>query len=272
LRFGGSSPFGLVSSAASLAQVISGSVKFSMNTAAGPSGVGRASQFIALADFTGDGSPDMAFAGPVAHNDASLTVNEFTPMFVFRRSTTYPFSQASSAGVLAADFNGDGKPDLAVSLDNSNGAGSVQVYLNNGDGTFANPVSYSAGYSPGGMATLDINHDGIPDLVVTTSNGGTGAATGVYIFLGKGDGTFVSGGIFFAGTYPVSVTIADFNGDGNPDLAVTSLDNTVNILLGTGNGSFTAGPSFATGNSPQYIAAGDFNGDGNLDLAITNTQ
>jgi hypothetical protein len=243
-----------------------------MNAAAGPSRCRACVAIHALADFTGDGPPGIAFAGPVAHNDASLTVNEFTPMFIFRSSKTYPYSQASPAGILPADFNGDGKADLTVSLDNYNGVGSVLIYLNNGDGTFANPVSYSAGYNPGGMVTPDINHDGILDLVVTAPNGGTDAATGVSILLGKGDGTFISGGIFFAGTYPVSVTIADFNGDGNPDLTVTSLDNTVSVLLGTGNGSFTPGPSFATGNSPPYIAAGDFNGDGKLDLAITDTQ
>ena len=272
LQFSGSSPFGLVSSAASLAQIISGSVKFSMSGAAGPAGVGRASQFMALADFTGDGSPGIAFAGPVAHNDGSLTVNEFTPAFLLRSTKTYSYSQANPAGVLAADFNGDGKADLAVSLDTYNGAGAVLIYINNGDGTFANAVSYNAGYNPGGMAALDINHDGILDLVVTSSSAGTGTAAGVYIFLGKGDGTFTSGGLFAAGTYPESVTIADFNGDGNPDLAVTSADNTVNLLLGTGNGSFKAGATFSTGNSPQYLAAGDFNGDGELDLVVTNTQ
>ena len=108
LRFGAFAPFGLASSAASLAQIISGSVKFSMNTAAGPAGVGLASQFMALADFVGDGSPGIAFAGPVARNDHGLTINEYTPSFLFRTAKTYQYAKtASAAGVLAADFNGD---------------------------------------------------------------------------------------------------------------------------------------------------------------------
>ncbi|HUB81502.1 MAG TPA: FG-GAP-like repeat-containing protein [Bryobacteraceae bacterium] len=272
LRFGANAPFGLLSSAASLAQIVSGSVRFGMNTPAAPSGVGPASQFLALADFTGDGSPGIALAGPVGHNDSSLTVDEFSPMFLYRTAITRPFPNASSAGVIAADVNRDGKADLVVAIDQNSGPGMVQVYLNNGDGTFAAPVNYAAGVYPDGMATLDLNHDGFLDLVVASGGGSTGPGSGVYVFLGKGDGTFTAAGNFPAGSSPASVTIADFNGDGNPDLAVTSLDKTVHILLGAGNGTFTAGASFATGNSPLYVAAGDFNQDGNLDLAVTNTN
>jgi uncharacterized protein (TIGR03437 family) len=271
LQFGDSAPFGLLSSVSSLAKILSGSVQFSMNTAAGPAGVGRASQFMALADFTGDGSPGIAFAGPVSRNDSSLTINEFSPSFLFRSAKSYSYPNGSSAGVLAADFNGDGKADLAVAVTNETTNGAILIYLNKGDGTFADAVSYQAGQEPNGMATLDINHDGITDLVVASSTAGSTPAGGVYVLLGKGDGTFGAAIGYSLGAYPLSVTIGDFNGDGTPDVAVTTFAKTVNILLGAGNGTFTAGGSVATGNYPQYVAAGDFNKDGKLDLAVTNS-
>jgi uncharacterized protein (TIGR03437 family) len=267
LSFDASSPFGLLSSAASLAQIVSGSVAFSMNTPAGPLGVGPASQYLALADFIGDGSPGIALAGPVGYNDSSLTIDEYTPLFLFHASKTFQIGP-NVAGVLAADFNRDGKPDLAVAYQGGTSPGAVEIFLNNGDGTFANPVKYTVGTAPISMATLDLNHDGILDLVVADAGGSTSGA--VYVLLGKGDGTFTTAGSYAVGKNPLSVTIADFNGDGNPDLAVTAADNTVTILLGAGNGAFSRGSSFQTGTSPQYIAAGDVNHDGKLDLVVAN--
>jgi uncharacterized protein (TIGR03437 family) len=272
LRFGAFAPFGLLSSSASLAQVISGSVKFSMNAPASPAGVGPASQFLALADFTGDGSPGIALAGQAGRNYSSLTINEYTTSFLFRSAKTFSIGP-NVAGVLAADFNRDGKPDLAVAYQGSTSAGAVDIFLNNGDGTFPNPVQYTAGSAPTSMATLDVNHDGILDLVVADGGNSVGGSNGaVFVLLGKGDGTFATAGSYSAGKNPLCVTIADFNGDGNPDLAVTAADNTVTILSGAGNGTFSRGASFSTGTSPQYIAAGDLNRDGKLDLVVANQR
>jgi hypothetical protein len=77
---------------------------------------------------------------------------------------------------------------------------------------------------------------------------------------------------FPTGIGPESAIVADFNGDGKPDVAVVnSADNTVSILLGNADGTFAARRDFATGRSPVSVVAGDFNGDGKLDLAITNS-
>jgi hypothetical protein len=73
---------------------------------------------------------------------------------------------------------------------------------------------------PGGAATVstaDFNGDGKPDLAVVWSGTST---SGVAILLGKGDGTFASEVSYPTGTYSSDATIADFNGDGNLDLAV----------------------------------------------------
>jgi hypothetical protein len=80
-----------------------------------------------------------------------------------------------------------------------------------------------------------------------------------------------SGSTAAAGDNPLSVNSADFNGDGNQDLAVANyLDNTVSVLLGNGNGSFQSQVTYTTGTGPVNVSAADFNGDGKLDLAVVN--
>ena len=74
-----------------------------------------------------------------------------------------------------------------------------------------------------------------------------------------------------AGTYPTSVAVGDFNGDGKADLAVTNGSaNTVSILLGKGDGTFQAAVNYGAGSNPVSVAVGDFNGDGKADLAVAN--
>jgi hypothetical protein len=68
------------------------------------------------------------------------------------------------------------------------------------------------------MATLDVNHDGILDLVVADEAASSGASGAVFVLLGRGDGTFTPPGSYPAGKNPLSVTIADFNRDGNLDI------------------------------------------------------
>src|SRR5439155_1711685 len=120
--------------------------------------------------------------------------------------------------VLVADFNADGRSDVAVanpgawvnssqSYTNSR----VAVLLGKGDGTFLTAVNY-AGVSPDSVAVGDFNGDGKPDLAVADGDGT------VAVRLGKGDGTFQSALNYGAGVLPRSVTVGDFNGDGKPDL------------------------------------------------------
>ena len=74
------------------------------------------------------------------------------------------------------------------------------------------------------------------------------------------------------GDGPASVAVGDFNGDGNPDLAVANqLASTVSVLLGSAGGGFTRQtPDFAVGGFPVSVAVGDFNGDQDPDLAVAN--
>src|SRR2546428_725842 len=125
--------------------------------------------------------------------------------------------------VTVGDFNGDGKPDLAVvNRDFNTDLGKGSVLLGNGDGTFQTAVSYGAGSDPGSVTVADFNGDGKPDGAVANqgsdvASSGTYTKSGVWVLLGKGDGAFQTAVNYGAGTRPISVTVGDFNGDGKPD-------------------------------------------------------
>ncbi len=165
--------------------------------------------------------------------------------------------------VAVADFNSDGRPDVAVV---NNGDGTVSVLLGNGNGTFAPQQTFAVGRSPQSVAVGDFNRDGRPDLAVANQTDST-----VSVLLGNGDGTFKPQQAFAVGRFPGSVAVGDFNGDGRPDLAVASQgDGTVSVLLGNGDGTFGSQQTFAVGGFSRSVAVGDFNGDGKLDLAVAN--
>ena len=165
-------------------------------------------------------------------------------------------------GTAVADFNGDGKADLAVT--NFNGS-TVSILLGNGTGGFtaATGSPITVGTFPEGIVTGDFNGDGKADLAVATIS-----SNSVSILLGNGDGTFRTPTT--VGISPLQVVVADLNG---ADLAVTNQgSNTVSVLLGNGMGGFTVAPGspVAAGSGPFGIATADVNGDGHADLAVTN--
>jgi hypothetical protein len=161
-------------------------------------------------------------------------------------------------------------PSGSVSFEDRNNGNSVlstvpldSTTLTN---SFAPAQDYATGNNPYGVATSDLNGDGIPDLAVANFNAAT-----VSVLLGHGDGTFATAVPYSVGNAPSAIAIGDFNRDGIPDLAVTNYDgNTVSILLGNGNGTFQSQQTFAVGSFPSSIAIGDFNEDGIPDLAVAN--
>jgi hypothetical protein len=165
--------------------------------------------------------------------------------------------------VIAADVNGDGLPDLIT----ANGAdGTVSVLMNNGDGSFAAPVSYAAGADAVAVAVADVNGDGFPDLAVADANGNS-----VQILLNAGDGAFGAPLAFVVGAKPVAVVLSDLDGDGKPDVVVVDRDDdTAGILLGNGDGSFAPPLFVRTGAEPGWLTTQDLNGDGKLDLVTAN--
>jgi hypothetical protein len=172
--------------------------------------------------------------------------------------------------VALGDFNGDGRPDLAVA---NSGSNTVSVLLGNGDGTFQAARNFGVGNTPDSVAVGDFNRDGRPDLAVANFYGND-----VSVLLGNGDGTFQAASNFSVGGLPASVAVGDFNGDGRPDLAAaiayqntTTNGDSVDVLLGNGDGTFQAPRAFTVGVAPTSVAVGDFNGDGRPDLVTANS-
>src|SRR5947208_5180350 len=193
--------------------------------------VGSYPASVAIADFNGDGRPDLSVANQ-ASGSISILLGSGDGTF----ETLTPVAVGSSPTSLAvADLNQDGRADLAIACHTSPGL--VAVLLGNGDGTFGTRTDVPVGDGPVSAAVADLNADGHLDLVI-------GGAL-VSVVLGNGDGTF-GGRHDVAGVTSVqSVAIADFSGDGRPDLAIansTMLEDEerlqVSIVLGLGDGTF----------------------------------
>jgi FG-GAP-like repeat len=270
------------------------------------------------ADFNGDGKPDLfikqnQFVGTILLNAghgifssagaASYQFSELTDYFLgdFNRDGrtdvisvggsqffarialagpggTLPLGRAyllagyDTFSLASGDFNGDGKPDLVAVTTSSNwqtGESNVLLAKRAGAGIFRPPfTSITGDVGTGFVATADLNHDGILDLVMASSGGISNGSVNVHF--GRGNGTFQKP-VSYPAVGPTSIAIADFNGDGIPDLAVNSGNLFGSffpgqILLGNGEGTFRSGPGLPTG--IRSLVAADFNHDGKQDLAV----
>jgi hypothetical protein len=222
---------------------------------------------VAVGDFNGDGIADLAVVdnGTIANQPCKVSVLLGQGDGSFAAPQQY--AVGTSAQVLAlGDFNGDGLLDIAVS---NTADGTVSVLLGNGDGTFEGAKNSSVGGRPTGLAVGDFNGDGLADLAVAIPLGfGNGTVT---ILLGRGDGSFQPAQNIGVGVQPWSVAVADFNGDGIVDLAVTNSEGgSLSILLGNGDGTFQAAVTYPLGVLPRSLVVADFNGDGHPDIAVAN--
>jgi hypothetical protein len=170
----------------------------------------------------------------------------------------------SSIAVAVADFNGDGKLDIAAATEFCCPSQvSMSILIGKGNSDFQGLVSYSLSSAPTTLTVGDFNNDGYPDIAVGENNA-------LEIFLNKGDGTFATP-ISYQFYTVTSVAIGDFNGDHNLDLAVAiSNSNFVTVMLGKGDGTFLSPTNYPAGNGANAVAVGDFNGDGKLDLVVSN--
>ncbi|PZR94452.1 MAG: hypothetical protein DLM69_12480 [Candidatus Chloroheliales bacterium] len=204
---------------------------------------------LGLTHLSGNNASALASATPVSCNGIN-----------FAPPISYPLS-GNPTGVTLADFNNDGKLDLAATNASLN---TVSVALNNGGGNFGSAQSFTVGYEPVAVTAGDFNLDGKLDLAV--ANYGVDNA-GLAVLLGNGDGTFQPAQIYQTFGLPNSVAVGDFNRDGIPDIATGNTSGRhVSVFLGNGDGTFQAQRSLPTSAQISGVAVGDFNRDANLDI------
>jgi FG-GAP-like repeat len=219
--------------------------------------------FAAVADFDGDGHLDIAVTNEGSKGSGTVMVFFGKGDGTFRGPTTYKLSSYPYS-VAAGDLNGDGRVDLAVAVYNSG----VAVLLNKGSGKFRKPVLYPINFAlVTSVAITELNHDNHPDLVVATFQA-------VGVLLGTGGGKFGKAALYSTASItrefnPYVVAVADFNLDGNLDIATVLTGGNSALFYGRGNGKFgSAVPIKLKNGGGLGIATGDFNKDAAPDLAI----
>ncbi|MBI4658648.1 MAG: VCBS repeat-containing protein [Verrucomicrobia bacterium] len=187
-------------------------------------------------------------------------------------------SSVLPSGSVIADFDDDGKPDLAIGNRQS---GTISVFRNvSANGTitassFAAQAEFSIGGVPSLISAADLDGDGKLDLV--SVNGTSNTASVVRNTSTGGNISFAPYVDFATGNYAIRVAISDLDGDGKPDLAVSNLSgNSISVLRNTSmmgqitSSSFAAKVDIPTGRSPHGMFAGDLDGDGKAELVVVN--
>ena len=209
-----------------------------------------------VADFNGDGFPDVATSSPGYSGTVAVLLNNGDGTFGAPSSTSLPWTIYQIA---AADLRGNGTVDLVVGV-----YFGIAVLLGNGDGTFAAPVQYEADVNyPVALAIGTFDANDTPDIVIASG-------LTLDLFPGNGDGTFGSP-LESASNIMQALAVGDFNGDSKLDLVGTNGNTgTISFSPGLGNGSFGPPSSSIAGGQLGGIAAGYLDGDANMDVAVTS--
>jgi hypothetical protein len=223
---------------------------------------------LATADFDRDGKLDLAMTNLPADPSAEISLlrNDGAGQLA-KWKTLRPARFA--AGLLAADFNSDGKADLAYSYSEAN-AGVLEILLGDGTGEFAPPSRTNIAQAFFTTISADLNHDGRLDLAAVVDG-----KQQLAVLFGDGNGGFATTRNLSLPTDGARLVSGDFNLDGLLDLAVTTFRASLLVLLGTGNGEFAAPRTQTlpfTDFSTSHILTADFNNDSKADLAVTGTE
>jgi len=233
-----------------------------------PIAVGQQPSAIVTGDFNGDGNQDFVVTN-FTDNTFSLFLGNGDG--TFKQATGSPFTLPSAVegpiAMVSADFNADGNLDLAVVNRTTN---NLSIFLGTGKGAFnqATNSPVTVGKLPVAIASGDLNNDSKPDLAVVNQTDNT-----ITVLLGNGDGTFspAINSPLATGLAPTGITIADFNADGNADIASTDPQtNSVSVFLGIGQGLFAPAFELPVGTTPTAILSASLSGASLPDVAVTD--
>ena len=227
---------------------------------------GLASTTTQLVDLNGDGMIDIA-ALQASSVNVSLGTGSgtFAPFVAYLHNlnvpTPLPTSQPRAIGrcLAAGDLNGDGRPDLAVTLENR----FVSILLNHGDGTFGPPTFFSTEKLPDTVLIADLNGDATGDLVLGQEPGLGSTPTTLSTFLNSSGAVFAPPTTYNVAD-SIDIRLVDFNGDGKVDLVTDGRD----VRLNKGGGVFAAPVTLPMPATGPTAALGDVNGDGKTDVVI----
>jgi hypothetical protein len=240
-----------------------------------PVTLGQSPVWIATGDLRGIGRTDIVVA-EADSNSVGIFLNSGNGTFV-ESAVALP---NSATCVLVADFNNDGKLDIAAPMNDENAENNFNVYIATlpglGNGSFGTPViTTSNGYVPyiiyGSVA--DLNGDGKPDLLLI-DNGLQIQDVAAQVFLSNGDGTFTAGQVVAQASpasLPTASALFDADGQGNLDAVLTDASGTLWVYHGNGDGTFSTNPegAFQMGDAAFDIGVADVNGDGILDVVVS---
>ena len=233
-------------------------------------GTGGGPNFIAVGDFDGSGSLDMAITNGLPPRNITLLFNLGAGESWSGGSLDLG-NDADVSSVVAANLTMDSDNDLDLFVVKDSGMTSdfYEVWSGDGTGRFTEVASAGTGNRPLFAAAEDVNGDGLPDMIVANYSGSS-----LSVFLGNGDGTLAEApGSPIASTSPRTVATGNLNGDAHADLVVINHDvRNATVLLGNGDGTFSSGGTIAFSDRPFAAAIADFDGDGSEDVAITRWE
>jgi hypothetical protein len=241
-----------------------------------------------IADLDGDGKPDLIEANAYAHN-ISIFRNIAAPGTLngssFAPRVDFPVLGGTDSPrcIAVADVDGDGKLDILVG---DQASSSVLVYRNLATpgeltvGSFAAPVSFAAGSYPHGLRVADLNGDGLPEILVANYSGNS-----ISILQNQGSAgslttnSFAPQFVLATGPNPTDIAVADFNGDGRPDLVTTAFGGTQLSVFRNVAGAGTAVSNWFTLDTTLpalpgslEFAVADMDGDAKSDLIVASVH
>ena len=224
-------------------------------------------QDLTVADVNGDKRPDLLASSDFG-KQAGIYLGSAARTFRLWRTLTFPENSDQSPLLSAADFNHDGRTDVA----HRNGD-SFSVRLQAAGGQFSSARTYKPAPVDGvlfpvaGLTVGDVTGDGHPDVI--TDSLANSPWSGVEVFAGTGTGTFRAPVVYPTLDSPAGMTVADLNGDGRQDLVIDHDGwNAIGVMLQTSRGTFAPEKLYPADSGSEIPAVGDLNGDGKPDIAI----